>query len=69
MCTTVGEAQDNPTMCGSYSTVACPLAGEQGESVTYDAPAEGAVDCRSMRVWDGLEASYADVRVCNVLES
>jgi len=69
MCTTVSEAQDNPTMCATFSGVACPQETEQGESVTYEAPEEGAVDCRSMRVWDSLEGSYADIRVCNVLES
>ena len=69
MCQPVRAAQDNPTMCGSYSSVACPLESEQGKSVTYEAPEEGAVECRSMRVWDGLQGAYADVRVCNVLES
>lgn len=66
MCTTVGEAQDNPAMCATYKGVACPVEAAQSE--TYDAP-EGAVDCRSMRVWDASGGSFADVAVCDVLDS
>lgn len=66
MCTTVGEAQANPTMCATYQGVACPV--ESAGAASYDAP-EGAVDCRSMRVWDTAADSFADVAVCDVLES
>ena len=66
MCTTVSEAQDNPTLCATYKGVACPV--EAAQSVSYDAP-EGAVDCRSMRVWDVNEDSFADVAVCDILDS
>lgn len=69
MCTTVSEAQGNPTACASYSSVACPLEGAQGDPVTYESPEEGAVDCRSMRVWDSLQGAYIDARVCDVLDS
>ena len=65
MCTTVSEAQDNPTLCATNS-FECPLDSGAPENVGYEAPAEGAVNCRSMRVWDALESSYADIRVCDV---
>jgi hypothetical protein len=68
MCTTVGEAQDNPTLCAA-SNLQCPLDGGEPTGETYDAPEDGAVDCRSMRVWDSAENGYADIPACDVLES
>ena len=68
MCTTVSEAQANPTLCVTNS-FECPLDSGAPSGETYEAPVEGAVDCRSMRVWDALENSYADIRVCDVLGS
>lgn len=69
MCTTVIEAQDNPTLCTAYSGEICPAAIQQGEAASYESPEEGAVDCRNMRVWDSVEGAYADIRVCDVLDS
>lgn len=68
MCTTIGEAQDNPTLCAA-SNLQCPLDAGAPSGELYEAPESGAVDCRSMRVWDSVENSYADIRVCDVEES
>jgi hypothetical protein len=69
MCSTVSEAQDNPTICATKSSEICPVDSEQGEPVSYESPSAGAVDCRSMRVWNSLDRSFVDVQVCDVLES
>jgi hypothetical protein len=69
MCSTVEEAQGNPTLCATYQGVACPVDSDQGDSVSYDSPKDGAVDCRNERVWDSLEGAFTDVKVCDVLGS
>jgi hypothetical protein len=67
MCTSVGEAQANPNLCTTNSAQ-CPLDSGAPSGDSYDAP-EGAVDCRSMRVWDATENAFLDVAACNVLEN
>lgn len=68
MCTTVGEAQADPSLCMT-SGASCPLDTGTREGVGYESPVEGAVDCRSMRVWDAIENIYRDVAACDVLEA
>jgi len=68
MCTTLAEAQANPSLCTTNSAQ-CPLDTGAAAGVSYESPVEGAVDCRSMRVWDATENTYLDVAVCDVLDS
>ncbi len=67
-CTSVEEAQANPTACGSGpQKVACDVAPTPAEApLRYEAPA-GATDCRSARLWDPRTQGYSVVaKVCDL---
>ena len=69
MCTSVGEAQENPAMCGVYSHMACPEEPGDSASASYDAPEEGATNCRDLRVYDALRGVFTSVKACDVLSA
>lgn len=66
MCTTVAEAQANPAVCPVYAASSCPLSSAAAGSNRYDAPAEGATNCRDVQVWDSVRGRYVDVKACDV---
>jgi hypothetical protein len=67
MCTEVGEAQDNPNLCPNNGSASCPPEPEVGSSTAYDAPSDGAVDCRNIRVYDAIRGEYVTAKACNVI--
>ena len=69
LCTTVEEAQDEPALCGTYSDNQCPSEPGDRASVNYDAPAEGAANCRDIRVFDALRGVFKTVKACDVLSA
>jgi hypothetical protein len=68
LCTTLGEAQANPSACGAGEhKVACDAAPPVTEPLQRYQPPEGAVDCRGARLWDPHTHSYAVVaKVCDL---
>ena len=68
LCTTLDEAQANPSACGSgEQKVACETAPPVIEPVQRYQPPQGAVDCRGARLWDPRTNSYAVVaKVCDL---
>ena len=69
MCTTVEEAQAEPALCSAYSQNQCPSAPGGGASATYDAPENGATNCRDIRVYDALRGVFNTVKACDVLDA
>jgi hypothetical protein len=69
LCTTVDEAQDEPTLCSAYSQKLCPSEPGESASASYNAPAEGATNCRDIRVFDALSGVFKTVKACDVLSS
>ena len=66
MCSTVEEAQGNPSLCAFYGG-SCPQEQDDSSGASYDAPAEGATDCRDRRVFDPLSRSFVTIKACDVL--
>ena len=68
LCTTLDEAQANPSACGTgEQKVACEIAPPATETPQRYDPPHGAVDCRGARLWDPRSNSYAVVaRVCDL---
>jgi|GEM_PF-4129080 len=69
MCSTVEEAQGNPTLCGNYPRESCPTETSSPDSASYDEPAEGATNCRDIRVFDSLHGGFTSVKACDVLDA
>lgn len=69
MCTTIDEAQQEPTLCGVFDYEACPSESGERPSASYDAPEEGATNCRDIRVYDALRGVFQDVKACDVLSA
>ena len=67
LCTEVGEAQDEPALCSAYSQNQCPSEPGDRASVSYDAPEDGATNCRDLRVFDALRGVFKSVKACDVL--
>ena len=67
MCTDVAEAQDSPSLCPTNGTASCPQEAEASTSASYDAPADGAVNCRNIRVYDAIRGEYVTTKACNVI--
>ncbi len=67
MCTEVGEAQDNPNLCPNSGSASCPQEPDLGSASSFDAPSEGAVDCRSVRIYDAVRGEYVTAKACNVI--
>ena len=67
MCTEVGEAQDSPNLCPNSGSASCPQEPEVGSSAAFESPAEGAVDCRNIRVFDAIRGEYVTAKACNVI--
>ena len=67
MCTEVGEAQDSPNLCPNSGSASCPQEPEMSTSSALEAPSEGAVDCRNIRVYDAIRAEYVTAKACNVI--
>ena len=65
MCTAVGEAQDNPTLCPTDSS--CPQEAEGVAGSFYEAPEGDAVNCREVRVYHAILGEYVTARACNVI--
>jgi hypothetical protein len=69
MCSAVDEAQGNPALCSDYANRACPSEPGSRESASYDAPVEGATNCRDIRVFDPSRGVFTDVKACDVLDA
>ena len=67
MCTEIGEAQDNPNLCPNNGIASCPQEAEVGSSAVFEAPSDGAVDCRNIRVYDTIRGEYVTAKACNVI--
>ena len=67
MCSTVEEAQSDVSSCAAQAARACPEESYTPASASYDAPEDGAVNCRDVRVFDALRGQFVDVRACDVL--
>jgi len=69
MCSSVEEAQANPTLCDATTPVRCPteIGAEQG--ATYDPPHEAAGNCRDVRVFDPGQGGFTTVKACDVLSA
>jgi hypothetical protein len=67
MCTEVGEAQDSPNLCPNNGSASCPQEPGAGSSAAFEAPSEGAVDCRNIRVYDAIRGQYVTAKACNVI--
>jgi hypothetical protein len=67
-CTSVEEAQADPSACGSGpQKVACELPPPSTDAPLRYASPDGAVDCRSARLWDPRSNSYSAVaKVCDL---
>ena len=70
LCSSIAEAQANPTFCGAEQMAGCPLddAKDDGDAI-LQAPGEGAVHCRVERVWTAAATGYTHVKVCDVLNT
>ena len=68
LCTTLDEAQANPTRCGTgEQKVACAVAPTSAAAPQRYEPPSGAVDCRGARLWDPKTDSYGVVaKVCDL---
>lgn len=69
MCTTVEEAQADPAMCSAYSHKQCPSEPGDRAGNNYEAPADGATNCRDIRVFDALRGVFNTVKACDVLDA
>ena len=67
VCTTVEEAQDAPAMCGAVAASQCPSEVNAPASTSYDAPEEGATNCRDIRIFDARRGVFKTVKACDVL--
>lgn len=67
MCTDVSDAQDNPNLCPNSGSASCPQEPETSASASFEAPSEGAVDCRNIRVYDAIRGQYVTTKACNVI--
>jgi hypothetical protein len=67
-CTSVEEARRNPSACGAGAQkVACDVPPPSTEAPLRYASPEGAVDCRSARLWDPRSNAYSAVaKVCDL---
>ncbi len=67
-CTSVEEAQANPSACGSgMQRVACQIPPAATEAPAHYDPPAGASDCRSARLWDPHSNAYSAVaKVCDL---
>jgi hypothetical protein len=67
-CTSVEEAQADPSACGSGpQKVACEVPPLSTDAPLRYVSPEGAVDCRSARLWDPRSNSYSAVaKVCEL---
>ena len=67
-CTSVEEAQADPAACGSGpQKVACEVPPPSTDAPLRYASPDGAVDCRSARLWDPRSNSYSAVaKVCDL---
>ena len=66
MCTNVDEAQGSSGICSTSAAASCPEEPGTRVSASYDAPADGAVNCRDIRVWDAIRGTFIDVKACDV---
>jgi hypothetical protein len=46
----------------------CPVP-DPVESQAYDAPKEGAENCRDARVWDPSVAEFKSLKICDVKDA
>lgn len=67
MCTDVRDAQDNPNLCPNAASASCPQEPELGSTSSFEAPSDGAVDCRNIRVYDAIRGEYVTAKACNVI--
>ncbi len=67
-CTSIEEAQANPSACGSgMQHVACEVPPAATEAPAHFDPPAGASDCRSARLWDPHSNAYSAVaKVCDL---
>lgn len=69
LCSSVEEAQANPTLCDLSSPMACPSDFRGPEGATYDSPHDEATNCRDLRVYDPARGDFVSVKACDVLNA
>lgn len=67
MCSTVEEAQADPTECAVSGGAICPTPNYGGSISSYDAPEDGATNCRDVMVWENN--SFTVVKACDVVSA
>ena len=67
LCSGIGEAGDNPSLCPPLESGACPMDPDAGTGTSYEAPVLNAVNCRDVRVYDPSHGQYVSVRACDVI--
>jgi hypothetical protein len=67
MCTSVDEAQDNPTLCPPADSASCPQDDGAPSAASYDSPDGNAINCRDVRVFDAILGEYVTTKACDVL--
>ena len=66
LCSRMGEAREGAGYCAGVAPASCPAALDPLEPRLYDAPLEGAEDCRDARVWDADAAAYTTRKICEL---
>ena len=66
VCSTLESARTNTDACAARAPDTCPVDLQWRGGERYPAPADGAVNCREVRVWDATASSHRSVRVCDV---
>ena len=69
LCTAVEEAQASADACGARASQVCPVNLDPLEPQAYPAPADGAVNCRDVQVFDGAAGQHTSLKVCDVQPS
>jgi hypothetical protein len=69
LCSSVEEAQANPTLCDLSSPTACPSEFQGPEGATYDPPRDDTANCRDLRVYDPARGDFTSVKACDVLNA
>lgn len=66
LCSRMEEARDGAGHCHGVAPTGCPAALDSLELRFYDAPVEGAEDCRDARVWDADASAYTTRKICEL---
>ncbi len=67
LCSSVGEARSNVDLCGPQVPGRCPVNLQAPAAESYPAPAEGAVNCRDVELFDPATRAHLGFKACDVL--